>query len=195
MNTHSISMSSNETYDVPMFQYTVPIFIKSLGGLQTVLTKAQAHCTSSGLHESDLLADRLAPDMFPLVKQVQSACDNAKNAVGRLTGITPPVFEDTEQSLGELIARVEATIAYLQTVPESAYAGAEERQVTLPYFPGKYMTGFEYAREYALPNFFFHLVTAYGIIRKNGVAIGKADYTNGLTLRDEESEMLKNSRT
>ena len=172
-----------ETSIVPMFGYTVPLFIKSLGGLRTILVKAQAH----GGDESELLADRLAPDMFPLVKQVQTACDHAKNAVARLAGVTPPLFEDTERSLGELIARVDATIAFLQTVPASSFTGADERPITLPYFPGKYMTGFDYAREYALPNFFFHLVTAYGIIRKNGVVIGKADYANGLTLLDEAS--------
>lgn len=167
-----------------MYIFTVPVFMKSLEGLKNILTKTQAHVVESGQNESTLLSDRLAPDMFPLVKQVQSACDNAKNSVSRLTGVVPPVFEDTEQTLGELIARVDATLTFLQSIQESAFSEVENRKVTLPYFPGKYMTGFDYAREYALPNFFFHLVTAYGIIRKNGVAIGKADYTNGLTLRD-----------
>jgi hypothetical protein len=167
-----------------IYTYTVPIFIKSLGGLKTVLTKAQAFAKEKGMSDADFLADRLAPDMFPLVKQVQTACDNAKASAARLSGVEAPKFDDNEQTFAELLARVDMTVAFLQSVPEAAFAGAAERQVIIPYFKGKYLVGFDYAREYAIPNFFFHLVTAYGIVRKNGVAIGKDDYANGINFKD-----------
>ena len=163
-----------------IYEFTVPVFIKMLNGLKAVLKKAREH----GLDEKTLLEDRLAPDMFPLAKQVQVATDNAKGVVGRLTKVEAPKFEDTETTLAELDARIDKTIAFLQTVKEEDFADAPKAQVTLPWFPGKFMTGYDYAREYAIPNFFFHVATAYAIIRKNGVAIGKADYINGVPLQD-----------
>lgn len=166
-----------------LYTFTVPVFIKTLGGLKNVLGKAQAHLADTAGDEATLLADRLAPDMFPLVKQVQVACDNAKGATARLAGVEAPKYEDTEQTINELIARINKTVDFVQSVSEASFKDAAARKVTLPYFPDKYMTGFDYAREYAIPNFFFHVVTAYGIVRKNDVAIGKADYTNGLPLQ------------
>jgi hypothetical protein len=167
-----------------LYTYTVPIFIKSLGGLKAVLAKAEQHAKETGMSEADLLNDRLAPDMFPLVKQVQVACDNAKGATARLAATEAPKFEDTEQTFVELQARIDKTIDFVTSVPEGAFEGAETRQIILPYFTDKYMTGFDYVREYALPNFFFHLVTAYALVRKNGVAIGKADYANNPKFND-----------
>jgi hypothetical protein len=167
-----------------IYTFTVPVFVKSLGGLKTVLAKADAHAKEANMNEADFLADRLAPDMFPLAKQVQVACDNAKGATARLAGIEAPKYEDTEQTFAELQTRIDKTIEFVQSVPESAFADAGLRQIVLPYFPDKYMTGFDYAREYALPNFFFHVVTAYALVRKNGVAIGKSDYANDPTFRD-----------
>lgn len=163
-----------------IYTYTVPTFIKTLGGLKLSIEKAVAH----GVDEPTLLNDALAPDMFPFVRQVQIACDNAKGATARLSGITAPVFEDTEASLTALIARIDRTIAFVSSVPESAFADAETRQVTLPYFPGKYMTGSDYVHAHALPNFFFHVAIAYGLMRKAGVPLGKADYLNGLPLKE-----------
>ena len=167
-----------------LYTFTTPVFIKTLGGLKAVLAKAEAHVKEKGIDEKIFLGDQLIADMFPLAKQVEIACDNAKNGVMRLTGVEAPKFADNTSTFAELNERIDKTLEYLQSVPEGAFAGAEDRQAILPYFPGKYMTGFDYAREYALPNFFFHTVTAYGIIRKNGVAIGKADYINGMPLRD-----------
>lgn len=167
-----------------LYTYTVPIFIKSLGGLKTVLSKAEAHAKEAGIAESDFLNDRLAPDMFPLVKQVQIACDNAKGAAARLAAVEVPKFEDTEQTFAELQTRTDKTVEFLKSVPEGAFEDAATRQIILPYFTDKYLTGFDYVREYALPNFFFHLVTAYALVRKNGVAIGKADYVNNVNFRD-----------
>ena len=167
-----------------IYTYTVPVFVKALGGLKNVLTKAEAFAKEKSMDEGMFLADRLAPDMFPLSKQVQVACDNAKGATARLAGVEAPKFDDTEQSFAELQARIDKTIEFVQSVPEAAFADAASRKIVLPYVPDKYMTGCDYAREYALPNFFFHAVTAYGIIRKNGVPIGKVDYSNGVTFRD-----------
>lgn len=167
-----------------IYAYTVPIFTKTLGGLKSVLTKAAEHAKATGMSEETFLADRLAPDMFPLSQQVQIACDNAKGATARLSGVEMPKFEDTEKTFDELQARIDKTLEFIASVPEASFAGAAERQVTLPYFKDKYLTGFDYTREYALPNFFFHVVTAYAIVRKNGVAIGKADYTNNINFRD-----------
>lgn len=167
-----------------IFAYTVPVFTKSLGGLKTVLQKAEAFAQEKGIDEATFLGDQLAPDMFPLVKQVQVACDNAKGAAARLAGIEIPKYDDNEKSFAELYARIDNTLAFLGTISESAFAEAHDRKIVLPYFPDKYMTGFDYAREYVLPNFFFHVVAAYAIIRKNGVPIGKADYANNPTFRD-----------
>lgn len=166
-----------------MYEFSVPVLVKALGGLKNILEKAQA----AGVDEAVLMADALAPDMFPFTRQVQIACDNAKGAVARLSGQEIPVYEDTEATLAELIARVEKTLAYVQGFTEADFAGAEERQVTLPYFPGTYMTGYDYLREYVLPNFFFHVTTSYALIRKHGIAIGKGDYLNGLPLKPQDT--------
>ena len=163
-----------------IFDFTVPVFIKGLTGLKNVLQKAAEH----GLDENALLADRLAPDMFPFVKQVQSATDNAKGCAARLSGQEIPKYEDTETTLAELQARLDKTIAYLRTISKDSFANAASVQVVLAFMPGKFMTGFDYAREYALPNFFFHVAMSYAIVRKNGVPIGKADYMAGLPLQD-----------
>lgn len=163
-----------------VYEFTLPVFIKMLGGLKGTLKKASEH----GLDENTFLNDRLAPDMFPLVKQVQVATDNAKGAAARLSGTEAPKFEDTETTFAELDARIDKTVEYLKTFTKESFANAEQIQATFSYFPGKYMKGFDYAREYAIPNFFFHVATAYAIIRKNGVEIGKADYMNGLPLQD-----------
>lgn len=167
-----------------IYFFTVPVFTKMLGGLKNVLTKTKAHLAETGKPETELLNDRLAPDMFPFVKQVQVATDNAKGAAARLAGIEIPAYEDTEASIDELLARIDKTLAFLASVKEDSFKNAADVQVTLPYFPGKFMKGVAYAREYAIPNFFFHVAMAYAIARKNGVQIGKADYINSLPLED-----------
>jgi hypothetical protein len=167
-----------------IYTFTVPLFIKTLGGLKTILSKAEVHGRETGLSDQELLETRLASDMFPLVTQVRIACDNAKLGTARLAGMEAPKFDDTETTIAELIARIDKTVTFIQSVPESVFADAATRQIVLSYLPDKYMTGFDYAREYLLPNFFFHVTIAYGIIRMKGVAIGKADYTNGVNFRN-----------
>ncbi len=167
-----------------MYQFTVPVFVKTLTALDGLLEKAKAFHTERGLEEKALLDMRLAEDMFPFKKQVQIACDNAKGSVARLTGTEIPVHEDKEETIDELRARIKKVLTYIDTISEAQFEGAETRQTTLPYFPGKYMTGLDYAREYALPNFFFHVSIAYAILRKEGATIGKGDFLGGLPLKD-----------
>ena len=168
----------------PIYTYTVPVYIKLLGGLRNVLAKAEAHAKEKGMSEAMFLNDALAPDMFPLKKQVQLASDHAKGAIARLTGKENPKMEDTEATFAELFTRIDKTLMFVQSASEKDFEGAEERKVVLPFREGKYLTGMEYLLEYGMPNFFFHVVTAYGIVRKNGVQIGKADFINGLPLKD-----------
>jgi uncharacterized protein len=162
-----------------IYEFSVPVFVKALSGLKTVLVKAKDH----GINDEELLSDALAPDMFPFVRQVQIACDNAKGAVSRLAGVEIPSFPDTETTIAELVTRIDTTIAYVESITAEQFVGAEERSITLPYFPGVYMTGYDYLREYAIPNFFFHTTAAYAIVRKNGVSIGKSDYLHSLPLK------------
>lgn len=167
-----------------LYTYTVPIFTKMLGGLDNVLTKAEAYANAEGLDSEVLFDAKLAPDMYPFIRQVQIACDNAKGCTARLGGVEVPKYEDNERTFSDLHARVAKTLEFIKSVPESAFKDAATREVTLPYFPGKYFTGFDYAREYALPNFFFHTTIAYGILRSKGVPLGKPDYMNGLSLKN-----------
>jgi hypothetical protein len=166
-----------------IYTYTVPTFTKLLGGLRTILDKGEAFAREKNIKPTDLLNERLAPDMFPLVRQVQIACDNAKGGVARLAGIENPKHEDTETTFDELRARIDKTLEFIGSVPEDAFKDAAERKITLSYFPDSYMTGFDYAREYVIPNFTFHIVTAYGILRHQGVPLGKADFINGFPLK------------
>ena len=167
-----------------LYQVTVPVFKKSLTALNGLLVKAQAHLTATGAAESTLLDARLAPDMFPFIKQVQIACDNAKGTSARLAGIEAPVHADEEKTIADLQARISKTVEFISSIPEGSFAEAHTRHITLPYFPGKFLTAVDFTREYGLPNFFFHLVTAYAILRKEGVTIGKGDYLGGLSMQD-----------
>ncbi len=168
----------------PIYSFTVPVFEKSLNALDALLGKIQTQMADKQIDEVMLMETRLAPDMFPFKKQVQVACDNAKGSVARLAGIEIPSHPDTETTIDELRARIKKVLDFIATPSEHDFEAASERRITLPYFPGKYMTGFDYAREYAIPNFLFHVVTAYAILRMKGFEIGKADYSGGLPLKD-----------
>jgi hypothetical protein len=168
-----------------IYAFTVPIFTKTLTALDGLLTKAETGLSAKGLDEKTLLESRLAPDMFPLKKQIQIACDNAKGAAARLSGMEPPVHADEEQTFADLHARIQKTLDFIKSVPESSFADAETHNIVLPYFPGKHLSGLDYAREYVVPNFFFHVTTAYAILRKEGLEIGKADYLGGLSLQED----------
>lgn len=167
-----------------IYEFTVPVFIKSLGGLKTILDKSEAFVKERGISEADFLAKALWPDMFPFVRQVQIASDNAKGAAARLAGIENPKMEDNEKTFAELHARIDKTIDFLHSIPKDMFTDADTRQVSLPYWNGKHMVGMGYAREYVLPNFFFHFTTAYGIARNAGVPLGKSDFIGGLNLNE-----------
>lgn len=172
-----------------LYTMTIPAMKKAIMALDTILDKgaelAESKRTERHNYESALLHMRLTFDQFPLVMQVQRVSDNAKAGAARLAGIQPPSFEDTEKTFAELKERLAKTVAFLDTIRPEDVAGQEERKVTLAYFPGKYLTALDYAREYLMPNFYFHVVTAYAILRNNGLHIGKADYIGGLTLHED----------
>ena len=160
--------------------YTIAIetFVPMLRSLSQVLDKGAQHASAKKFDSAVLVNARLAPDMFPLVKQVQIACDQAKNSTARLMGQEPPPFEDNEQTLDELKARIARTIDYLQSARATAFEGADDRDIKLP-LPNNLvleMKGVQFLRDWALPHFYFHVVTAFDILRHNGVDIGKRDY-------------------
>jgi len=162
---------------VSIYRLSVPVFVRGLKVLSTLLEKAEAHAAANGIAPEVLVNARLAPDMLPLSGQIQRVSDTAKNALGRLSGKGAPSFPDTEATMTELKARLEKTIAYLQSVPEAELKGSETREVKLNVGKlGVTFTGEDYLLEFALPNFFFHVTTAYDILRHNGVEIGKTDY-------------------
>jgi hypothetical protein len=169
---------------VNLYTITVPQFIKRLGALKIILTKAEAFAKEKGVDETAFLNDTFAPDMFPLKRQVQLASDLAKGGAARLSGKESPKMEDTEATFAELQTRIDKTVAYLNTVKEEDFKGAEERHIALPRYPGTYFMGENYALEFSIPNFLFHVTTAYDLIRKNGVELSKEDYLSGLTLKD-----------
>lgn len=178
-------------YETNLYTITVPPMIKSLKALSGLLDKLEAHAATKQLdwhppkmQESALLNSHLIADQFPLVRQIQVACDNAKGGIGRIAEVEIPAFEDTEKTVAELKERIDKTIAFISTIKPEQVIGKEEVKVSLPYWNGKSLHAFEYVTEYLIPNFYFHVATAYSILRANGVAIGKADYIGGLSLKD-----------
>ncbi len=169
----------------PLYDFSVPVFVKALTNLKAQLGKAQVFCAEKKVEESTLLQARLAIDMFPFIKQVQIASDNAKGTAARLIGIEPPKMEDVEQSLSELMIRLDKTIAFLETLKPEQFGDAAHTKIRLPYFPEKHFLGGEFLPEYGVPNFFFHVVMAYAILRQVGVSIGKADYMGSLSMYND----------
>jgi hypothetical protein len=148
------------------------------------LDKAEAHAQAKKFEVDVLATARLAPDQYALVRQVQSSCDVAKFAAARLAGVQPPSHPDTEQTVEELRQRVRSTLAFLETVTPEQFAGAAEREVALPFMPGKAIKGAHYIVDFALPNFYFHVTTTYAILRHNGVDVGKYDYIGHVRFYD-----------
>lgn len=164
-----------------------PPMIKSLEALSGVLDKAAAHAKARSSehrnYEEALVHDRIVFDQLPLARQVQIACDNAKNSVKRLGAGDVPSFDDTETTFAQLQERIAHVIELLEAVTPESVNDKEDIRVSLPYWDDKTLSGFEYMTEYLLPNFYFHVTTAYAIIRKNGVAIGKSDFLGPLPLK------------
>jgi hypothetical protein len=164
-----------------MHSASVPIFSTLLGNLSKWIDKATLHATTKGFDPDTLMSVRLAPDMLSFGRQVQIACDAAKFGVSRLAGGQAPSFDDSEASLAQLKERIAATLAYLASVPPEALDGSEDRPVSVP-IRGRdalQFNGAQYLQQFALPNFFFHVTTAYALLRHNGVELGKRDYLGG----------------
>jgi len=163
-----------------IYEFTIPQLIKMLRNLDGWLTKAAAHADHKKFKADDLLTARLAPDQFPLGRQVQAACDNAKFLAGRLSGKEFPTHPDGETSVAQLHERIASVITYLETFKPEDFNGAEERHVSLPWMQGKWFRGEDYMNQFVLPNFYFHITHAYAILRHNGVDLGKRDYMGNI---------------
>jgi hypothetical protein len=162
---------------ISMYALSVGQFLPMLENLRGWLDKAAANAKARGFEPGVLASSRLAPDMFPLTRQVQLTCDFAKNSSARLAGHEAPRFEDTEATFDELRARIDKTIAYVKTIPASAIDGQEDRDIRIPLRDRTLeMKGLPFVQTWALPNFYFHAVTAYNILRHNGVDVGKRDF-------------------
>ena len=160
---------------------TVPAFVQILNALSSILTKAAAHAEAKKIDPSVFVTARIAPDMFPLARQVQIATDHAKGASARLAGVDNPSFADTETTFAELQARIAKTLDFVKSLKPAQFDGGFERDITLT-IAGQKMTwkGDVYLHQFALPNFYFHVTAAYAILRHNGVEVGKRDFLGTL---------------
>lgn len=163
-----------------LFDVSIPVYLQMLRNLAALLNKAETHAAASGVELSTLTAARLYPDMHSLIGQIQLASDAAKGGAARLAAVTPPSFADTETTFAELKERVAKTIAFVETITPEQVNGREDATIELK-FPGRTMTftGRDFLLTYSLPNFLFHVTTAYGVMRSQGVPLGKMDFLAG----------------
>jgi hypothetical protein len=166
---------------ITMYSASVPIFVRMLENCGRWLDKAETHAQVKKFDAAVYLEARLAPDMLPFKNQIQIACDGAKFAIARLAEVEAPKFDDSETTLAELHERLRATIAFIKSVPADKLEGTEDKDVTIPRRSGPLtLKGEAYLKHYALPNFFFHVTTAYALLRHNGVDVGKMDFLGAL---------------
>ena len=164
-----------------MYQASIPVFIRGLGNLSAILAKAATHAEAKQIEPSVFINARLAPDMYPLSRQVQIASDIAKGCAARLAGIEVPSYDDNETTFPELQARIAKTVAFLQSVSPSQIDGSEQRPISLKLRGNEVsFLGQPYLLGFVLPNFYFHLTTTYAILRHNGLEIGKQDFIGGI---------------
>lgn len=167
---------------ITMHSASVPVFVRMLSNLAAWLDKAEAHATAKKFDTQVYLSTRLAPDMLPFVKQIQIACDSAKFGVARLAGIDAPKFDDTEASLAELRERIHKTLEFVRSVPASRIDGTETKDIVVPRRDGSMtLKGEFYLKHFVMPNVFFHVTTAYALLRHCGVDLGKTDYLGAMT--------------
>jgi hypothetical protein len=161
-----------------MYATSIPVFKQMLNSLQAILIKAEQHATAKNIDAAVFLQARLSPDMFPLARQVQIAADFAKGVSARLAGVAVPEYEDNEVSFSDLCDRLSKTLAFIDTLDAAQFEGSETREIVLrPGTPKeKKLSGSAYLLSYGLPQFFFHVTTAYGILRHQGIELGKRDY-------------------
>ena len=167
-----------------MYDLQLNQFKKMLKNLDNCLAKAAAHSDAKKFDVNNFVECRLIADMFPLVKQVQSSCDSAKFFAARLAGKEAPKHEDNEKTFAELRERIKKVLTYLETFSAKDFANAKNLRVSPGWAQGKWMTADEFAHEVSVPNFFFHVTTAYAILRTNGVDVGKMDYLGSVDLKD-----------
>lgn len=168
-----------------LFEITILQFSKMLRNLSLLLEKGASYAETKKFDVEVLLNSRLAPDQFHLIKQVQIACDTAKLGVSRLTGKEAPKHDDQEKTLPELQERIQSVLSYLGTYSEKDFNESLDRKISQPRWEGKYLTGKEFAIQHAIPNFYFHITTAYSILRHNGVEIGKKNYLGDMPFKNE----------
>jgi uncharacterized protein len=162
---------------ISMYQASLPVLLRGLTGLQAILGKAEAHAAEKQIDPSVFINARLYPDMLPLVRQVYIVTDTAKGCAARLAGVEPPRYEDVETTFEELQARLQKTIDYLKEFNPAQIDGSEDRTITMKMRSGPVeFSGLSYLLQFVLPNFYFHVTTTYGILRHNGVELGKMDY-------------------
>lgn len=163
---------------MPFYDSVVPAYLQMLDTMSAGLKKAEAHAAAKKIEPAVLLGLRLFPDMLPLSRQVQLACDFATKGSARLSGSEVPSVPDTETTFEELQARIAKTIAYVKTLTPAQFEGGETREITFPTGPGKTttLTGQQFLSSFSLPSFYFHVATAHGILRMSGVDVGKRDY-------------------
>src|SRR6185369_7796636 len=174
-------LSPNWRNNMSAFDATVPVLQRTLKALDACLDKAQAHADAIKFDSVNLFGSRLAPDMFPLGRQIQIACDFGKSVPSRLAGVEVPKWEDNEVTMADFKARIAKTLAYVATFKPEQFNGAETRHIDIPMRDGTKLefNGADYINHFALPNLYFHVTTAYNILRHNGVAIGKRDFIGG----------------
>jgi hypothetical protein len=166
-----------------VFEITVPASIRALTQLKHCIEKAQAHAEAKKIDFTVFLNSRLAPDQFPMTRQIQIACDTAKLGAARLTGKEAPTHDDKEVTVAEFKARIESVISYLKTFSAADFKDSATHKVTTPRWEGQWLTGEEYATLHILPNLYFHITTAYAIMRHNGVDLGKKDYLGAMPFK------------
>jgi uncharacterized protein len=167
-----------------MYHQVISQCTQTLKNLETYLDKAEQYAAAKKFDVGVLINSRLAPDMKNFIYQVQSACDYVKGAAAWLSGQRPPKHEDNEQTVNELRARIQKTVAFAESVKETQYAGARERKVSFSWAPGKVMGGEDYLLQMTIPNTFFHVAMAHAILRHNGVDVGKMDFLGPINLVD-----------
>lgn len=163
----------------PLYSASVPVFKKMLAALDKIIAKAEAHAAEKKIEPDALLQSRLFPDMFPFVRQVQVACDFAKSVPSRLSGTEVPSYEDNERTFADLHERIAKTLAHVDTIDAARFAGCEGRSIVLRAGTPRerrFEGGEAYLLQYGIPQFFFHVATAYALLRHNGVELGKKDY-------------------
>jgi uncharacterized protein len=167
-----------------LYDITITQFTKMLQNLSQCLDKAAVFSDAKKLEPHVLLQSRLAPDQFALLRQIQIACDTARTGVARLTGKEASTQADDEKTLADAQARIAKVVAYLGEFSAKDFVDAEQRRVSQPRWAGKYLTGYEFALQHMIPNFFFHVTTAYAILRHNGIDLGKKDYLGPMPYKE-----------